>query len=236
MDLALDGDAIRTGGGTGAASAVAAAHPRAMGSHAGVSEELTGMKWQDALRTPAFWIFALASSTYGLVWSGISLFNESILTERGFDYYTFYNSLIIVAMTGLLGNFIGGWLTDRWRMNRLMAVTMFLLMIALIALPMVQTVATYGVRHGDGSGGRLRHGVVLRLLEPSLRPPRAGPHPGLGAGHDRLRLRRRPAAARVQQRRHGLLRRLLLRHRHPRRPPRLRLLGGLGTDASGKTY
>jgi sugar phosphate permease len=124
MGLALDGDAVRTDGG----------------SHARVSEDLTGMKWLDALRTPAFWIFALASSTYGLVSSGISLFNESILTERGFDYQTFYNSLIIVAMTGLLGNFVGGWLTDRWRMNRLMAVTMFLLMLALIALPSVQTV------------------------------------------------------------------------------------------------
>jgi len=142
MGLALDGDAIRTGtGGSDAASALAAAHPPAAGSHAGVSEELTGMKWLDALRTPAFWVFALASSTYGLVSSGISLFNESILTERGFDYQTFYNSLIIVAMTGLLGNFIGGWLTDRWRMNRLMAMTMFLLMLALIALPSVQTVA-----------------------------------------------------------------------------------------------
>ena len=140
MGLALDGDAIRTGGGTGNASAVAAAHPPAWLA-CGREQELTGMKWLDALRTPAFWVFALASSTYGLVSSGISLFNESILTERGFDYQTFYNSLIIVAMTGLLGNFIGGWLTDRWRMNRLMAVTMFLLMVALIALPSVQTVA-----------------------------------------------------------------------------------------------
>ncbi len=125
MGLALDGDAVRT----------------ADASARKDQEALTGMKWLDALRTPAFWVFALASSTYGLVSSGISLFNESILTERGFDYQTFYNSLIIVAMTGLLGNFIGGWLTDRWRMNRLMAVTMFMLMIALIAPPSVQTVA-----------------------------------------------------------------------------------------------
>ena len=150
MGLALDGDAIRTGAG-----ASESAHAPALGSHASVSEELTGMKWGDALRTPAFWIFALASSTYGLVSSGISLFNESILTERGFDYQTFYQSLIIVAMTGLLGNFIGGWLTDRWRMNRLMAMTMCLLMVALIALPSVQTVAhvmAYAVVMGLAGG------------------------------------------------------------------------------------
>jgi sugar phosphate permease len=138
MGLALDGDAIRTGTGAGE---VSAAHPPAAGSHAGLSETLTGMKWLDALRTPAFWVFALASSTYGLVSSGISLFNESILIERGFDFQTFQISLMIVAITGLLGNFIGGWLSDRWPMNRLMAVTMFLLMISLIALPMVQTLA-----------------------------------------------------------------------------------------------
>ena len=37
-----------------------------------------------ALRSPAFWVFALASAAYGLVASGIGLFNESILAERGF--------------------------------------------------------------------------------------------------------------------------------------------------------
>lgn len=119
IGLALDGDAS-------AATATADA------------EALTGVAWGEALRTPAFWVFALASATYGLVASGISLFNESILTERGFDYATFYSSLAIVAMTGLLGNFLGGWLTDRWRMNRIMAFTMVLLMLALLALPSVQ--------------------------------------------------------------------------------------------------
>src|SRR5262245_7261272 len=38
----------------------------------------------EALRSPAFWVFALASSIYGLVASGIGLLNESILAERGF--------------------------------------------------------------------------------------------------------------------------------------------------------
>src|SRR5438874_1082057 len=38
-----------------------------------------------ALRTPAFWVFALATSFYGLVSSALTLFNESLLAERGFD-------------------------------------------------------------------------------------------------------------------------------------------------------
>jgi MFS family permease len=128
IGLALDGDAPLGRAEHQSANADAGASP---------DQGLTGMGWLDALRTPAFWVFAFASSTYGLVSSGISLFNESILTERGFDYQTFYNSLVVVAMTGLAGNFIGGWLTDRRRMNRLMALTMALLMLALIALPSV---------------------------------------------------------------------------------------------------
>ena len=48
------------------------------------AEPTVSMTWSEALRTPAFWVFALASSTYNLVASGVGLFNESILTERGF--------------------------------------------------------------------------------------------------------------------------------------------------------
>ena len=62
----------------------------------------------EALRTPAFWVFALASSAYGLVASGIALFNESILAERGFDPATYYRSLVVTALTALVGNFAGG--------------------------------------------------------------------------------------------------------------------------------
>jgi hypothetical protein len=55
----------------------------------------------DALRTPSFWVFGLASSIYGLVASGIALFNESILAERGFDPATYHRSLVVTALTVL---------------------------------------------------------------------------------------------------------------------------------------
>ena len=128
------------------------------------SEEPTGEKaaesatgdtlWQ-ALRTPAFWVFALASSVYGLIASGISLFNESILAERGFDATTYYYSLVITALTALAGNFLGGWLAAKWSMNRLMAVAMALLMGSLVALPHVSTkahVAMYATVMGIAGG------------------------------------------------------------------------------------
>ncbi|MEO6245867.1 MAG: MFS transporter, partial [Opitutaceae bacterium] len=96
------------------------------------SDEATpSLTLSQALRTPAFWIFALASSTYTLVASGVGLFNESILAERGFPADIFHRSLVIVALVSLVGNFLGGWISSRWSMNRLMALAMALLAAAL---------------------------------------------------------------------------------------------------------
>lgn len=102
-------------------------------------EEQQGYTLREALLTPAFWVFALSSSTYGLIASGIALFNESILAERGFDASTYHRTLVITALTALIGNFLGGWLTEKWNMNRLMAAAMALLAGSLLALPHVQT-------------------------------------------------------------------------------------------------
>lgn len=99
------------------------------------SELLTGKTLWQALSTPAFWIFGLASAIYGLIASGIALFNESILAEQGFDASTYHRSLVIVALTALVGNFLGGWLTSKGSMNRLLALAMCLLAGALLALP-----------------------------------------------------------------------------------------------------
>lgn len=96
--------------------------------------------WGQALRTPAFWVFALASSVYNLVASGIGLFNESILAERGFEAGIYHRSLVVCALMSLVGNFLGGWLATRWSMNRLMALTMALLALALAGLPSLRTV------------------------------------------------------------------------------------------------
>jgi MFS family permease len=108
-----------------------------------------------ALLTPGFWVFGIASATYGLIASGIALFNESILAERGFDAATYHRSLVIIALTALVGNFLGGWLISRGRMNRLLAVAMVLLAGSLLALPHVTTqthVAAYALVMGLAGG------------------------------------------------------------------------------------
>jgi predicted MFS family arabinose efflux permease len=108
-----------------------------------------------ALLTPGFWVFGIASAVYGLIASGIALFNESILAERGFDASTYHRSLVIVALTSLVGNFLGGWLMSRGPMNRLLALAMILLAGSLLALPHVRTqthVAAYAFVMGLAGG------------------------------------------------------------------------------------
>ena len=117
--------------------------------------EVSGYAWIDALRTPAFWIFAIGTSLYGLVASGIGLFNESILAERGFSADIYYQTLAITAMTALAGNFVGGWLATRVALGRLMAVALFVLVAGLLALPHVATraqVAAWATAMGLGGG------------------------------------------------------------------------------------
>jgi predicted MFS family arabinose efflux permease len=109
----------------------------------------------EALATPSFWVFGISSAVYGLIASGIALFNESILAERHFDASTYYRSLVIVALTSLVGNFFGGWIASKWKMNRLLSVAMIMLAGSLVALPHVSTqthVAIYAAVMGLAGG------------------------------------------------------------------------------------
>jgi MFS family permease len=114
-----------------------------------------GLTLREALSTPAFWIFAIGSALYGLVASGIGLFNESILAERGFGPNIYYQTLVITAMTSLAGNFIGGWLARFVPLNRLMAISLFVLTAGVLVLPHVRTIAmamAWAVMMGLGGG------------------------------------------------------------------------------------
>ncbi len=107
------------------------------------------------LRAPAFWVFALGAAVYGLVASGIALFNESILAERGFDHSTYYRSLVVTALVALVGNFAGGAFAQKGSLRRLMAAAMLLLTLSLLALPHVSReshVVAYAVVMGLAGG------------------------------------------------------------------------------------
>jgi MFS family permease len=119
------------------------------------ADQHPGYTWGGALATPAFWVFALGTALYGLVASGIGLFNESILAERGFGARVYYETLGVTALTALAGNFLGGWLAGRVSLTRLLALSLFILTIGLAVLPHVRTMAhvmSWAATMGIGGG------------------------------------------------------------------------------------
>jgi MFS family permease len=128
--------------------------------------ETPGYRVSEALATGAFWVFGIGAALYGLVASGIGLFNESILAERGFNHDVYYQSLVVTAMTGLAGNFLGGWMTTergagvpagkaKMPLTRLMAAALFVLAAGVAALPHLSSlthVMTWAAAMGLGGG------------------------------------------------------------------------------------
>ena len=118
--------------------------PRAAASAAadnaldGVAAE-GGLTLAQALRTPAFWVFGGATSLFGLVSSGLGLFNQAVLAERGFDQQTYVRFLAGTSIIALAGQLACGWLTLRWSMQRLLGIAMFLYAVAIGALPLLTT-------------------------------------------------------------------------------------------------
>lgn len=105
----------------------------------------------EALRTPAFWVFALATSLVGLIGSGLSLFNESVLTSQGFSKDVFYNLITLSGTVGLLTKLPVGWIGQRWPLNRLLAVGLLLQAVCMTSLPFVRSlsgISLYGVGMG----------------------------------------------------------------------------------------
>lgn len=100
-----------------------------------------GMSLAAALRTPAFWVFGGATSLFGLVSSGLGLFNEAVLAERGFDQQTYVRFLAGTSIIALVGQLTCGWLTLRWSMQRLLGLAMFIYAAALGALPLLTTLS-----------------------------------------------------------------------------------------------
>jgi MFS family permease len=108
-----------------------------------------------ALLTPGFWVFGLATSFYGMVAAGLSLFNQSLLVERGFDRSVFLTITSVTPLIGLAANLGAGWLATRVRPGVLLAGSMLLQAAALAWFPYVSTlteVYTYAAIMGVSGG------------------------------------------------------------------------------------
>ena len=105
------------------------------------------------------------ASLYGLVASGIGLFNESILAERGFAPDVYHTALAVTAITGLAGNFAAGAWADRGSLRHvLLVVAAGPRRRARRAAARDDRRARHGAGGGDGHRRRLRDGRVLQLL------------------------------------------------------------------------
>jgi MFS family permease len=128
-----------------------------------------------ALASPTFWTFSLATSFLGMVLSGTSLFGESLIAERGLGesalegygftvgfikvYFlkkVFVNVALVGIPFGLAANLTVGWLATRVPLGRLMALAMALFGAALLTFPLVKTEAAvyaYAVTLAMSGGG-----------------------------------------------------------------------------------
>jgi MFS family permease len=119
------------------------------------SQDLDGVTWGAAMATPAFWVFGIGAALYGLIASGIGLFNESILAQRGLGADIYYQTLVVTALSALVGNFLGGWLAASVRLGHLLAASQLVLAAGLVAVPHISTplhATTWAVAMGLGGG------------------------------------------------------------------------------------
>ena len=160
-----------------------------------------GATWQEALSTPAFWLFAIGAALYGLVASGIGLFNESILAERGFGPDVYYQTLVVTAITALAGNFGGGWLAMRMSLPTLLSISLFVLALGLAALPHVTTIVHVMLwATAMGLGGGLVMVLFFSVWPRVYGRKHLGSIQGAAQAHDGAGIGDRSAAAGVVRR------------------------------------
>jgi cyanate permease len=106
--------------------------------------------------TPGFWVFGLATSFHALLSSGLSLFNQAVLAERGFDRSVFLTITAVTPLVGLASNLLTGALARAGvRLGVLMAHAMLLQGAALVLFPYAATltdVYAYAAAMGVSGG------------------------------------------------------------------------------------
>ena len=92
--------------------------PAINGSHfSEASKPESGSTLRQALATPAFWVFSLTVSFWGMIYSGVALFNQHIFEERGFDRSLYFDVMSMSAMIALASKLFFGWLVNYVRLT-----------------------------------------------------------------------------------------------------------------------
>ncbi|MBM3373568.1 MAG: MFS transporter [Betaproteobacteria bacterium] len=102
------------------------------------AQAASGMTLNEAVRTPVFWVFAGGTALYGLVSSGLGLFQQAVLAERGFDQKTYHTLLVGTTLVSLVAQLATGWLSTRVTIGRLTGVALLLHAVGLGWLPFIK--------------------------------------------------------------------------------------------------
>ena len=128
-----------------------------------------------ALLTPGFWAFGLATSFYGLVAAGMSLFNQSLLAERGFDRGVFLTITTVTPLVGLAANLGAGFLATRVRLGVLLGGGLLIQAGALACFPFVSTlVEVYAYAAAMGIAGGVLTVVFFTVWRQAFGPAHLG--------------------------------------------------------------
>ncbi len=129
--------------------------PPCAGRSTVVDDSPAGSTLRQALATPAFWVFGLTISIWGMIYAGVALFNVDIFKERGFDAKLYVNVLALVTIVTLAANLFFGWLVNYVGLNRLLAVCLLATAASLWGLPLAThpwQAYLYGIGLGIASG------------------------------------------------------------------------------------
>ena len=120
-----------------------------------VESNARGHTLLEALTTPAFWVFSLTISLWGMIYAGVALFNVDIFKERGFDEKLYFNVLSLVTVVALVSKLFFGWLVNYVPLNRLLAACLLMTAFSLVGLPLATQpwhAYAYGLGIGIASG------------------------------------------------------------------------------------
>src|SRR5262245_31117365 len=128
-----------------------------------------------ALATPGFWVFGLATSFYGLVAAGMSLFNQSLLAERRFDRGVFLTITTVTPLIGLAANLAAGWLATKVRLGILLTAALLIQAAALACFPFVSSLAeVYAYAAAMGVAGGVLTVVFFTVWRQAFGPAHLG--------------------------------------------------------------
>ena len=107
----------------------------------GVSE-VAGLTLKQALRTSTFWVIAIGLSLLSLLMTGLFFHQVAVFQHRGLDPYVATRVFAVTALVSVVSAPVLGWIMDRSPSRIVFAGAQFAMGAALVALHLVDDVAT----------------------------------------------------------------------------------------------